>query len=116
MSDVLDRDALIESIDGDMEFLAETVEIFDEDGPELISRMREATAAGDCAGLATAAHTYKGMVGNFCAAKAQQAALTLEMMGKNADLSDAAEAVAALEVQADLLRTALAELLGGGGA
>ena len=36
MSDVLNEQELMESIDDDLEFLEETIEIFDEDGPPLI--------------------------------------------------------------------------------
>ncbi len=113
MSDVIDQPALMENIDGDLEFLAETVEIFKEDGPELISRMRDAIAGGRCEDLGMAAHTYKGMVGNFCAAAAQQAALKLEMMGKNAELRGAEEALTDLEAEAVRLKVALEALLEG---
>ena len=114
MSDVIDRQSLMENIDGDIEFLAETVEMLDEDGPDLLAQMRVAIAGGNCAGLAMAAHTYKGMVGNFCAGTAQQAALELEMMGRNAKLAGAEGALRDLEAEAARLKAALGALLEGG--
>ena len=50
-----------------------------------------------------AAHSLKGSVANFAAAAAVAAALRLEIMGHDGDLSHAGEAVAALEREIDLL-------------
>ncbi|MHC4401272.1 MAG: Hpt domain-containing protein [Planctomycetota bacterium] len=113
MNDVLDKAALLERIDEDMEFLAETVEMFTEDGPQLLSEIRDAVARQDGAALATSAHTFKGMAANFSAIAAVDAALALEMMGKNSDLTGAREALGALEKEAYRLKSALTELLEG---
>jgi HPt (histidine-containing phosphotransfer) domain-containing protein len=111
MSDVIDKDLLMANIDGDMEFLAEAVEMFDEDGSILISRMHQAISDGGPERLLVAAHTYKSMVGNFCAEAAQQAAFKLEMMGRHAELGGAEEALCELEAQAARLRAALDDVL-----
>ena len=114
MSDIFDKEALLDRIDNDMEFLAETVEMLEEDGPDLLGQMRSAVDASDCEALAVAAHTYKGMVANFCADSTAEAALQLETMGKGGDLAGAAEALAVLEDRSRQLATALQELLQGG--
>jgi HPt (histidine-containing phosphotransfer) domain-containing protein len=111
MTDVLDKAALLDRVDHDVEFLAETVEMFDEDAPGLLSQIRDAVAAGDSEALAAAAHTYKGMVANFCAQHATDAARKLEMMGRDGDLAGAQEALGALEKEAERLGSALRELL-----
>ncbi len=67
MTDAFDRDELMERLDGDVEFLAETVEILDEDGPTLLAEVRAAAAAREPERIASAAHAIKGMVSNFCA-------------------------------------------------
>ena len=113
MSELFDREALLERVDNDMEFLAETVEMLEEDGPDLLNQVREAIEGGDSEALSVAAHTYKGMVANFCADSTVEAALKLEMMGKDGDLTGATEAFADLEDLGRRLATALQELLQG---
>lgn len=107
MSDPFDKDGLLEGIDGDIEFLEETIEMLDEDSGELLDQCRAAAAAGDAEALVPPAHTLKGMVGNFCAGPAQEAARVLEFMGREADMAGAADAVAALDREVDQLKTAL---------
>jgi HPt (histidine-containing phosphotransfer) domain-containing protein len=113
MDDVLDKAELFERIDEDMEFLAETVEMFNEDGPQLLSEIRDALKRQDASALAGAAHTFKGMASNFYAKRVVDAALSLEMKGKSGDLTGAAEALSTLEREANQLKSALAELLKG---
>jgi HPt (histidine-containing phosphotransfer) domain-containing protein len=113
MSELFDREALLDRVDNDMEFLAETVEMLEEDGPDLLNQIRDAIEANDAEALSVAAHTYKGMVANFCADSTVEAALNLEMMGKRGDLAGALEAVPVLEDLARQLATALQELLQG---
>jgi len=89
------------------------VEMLEEDGPDLLGQMRSAVDADDSEALAVAAHTYKGMVANFCADSTVEAALQLETMGKGGNLAGAAEALAVLEDRSRQLATALQELLQG---
>lgn len=111
MSELFDREALLDRVDNDMEFLAETVEMLEEDGPDLLGQIGSAIEAGDAEALAVAAHTYKGMVANFCADSTVEAALKLEMMGKDGNLTGASEAFAVVEDQGRQLATALRDLL-----
>ena len=113
MDDVLDKAELLDRVDQDMEFLAETVEMLNEDGPQLLSEIRDAVNRQDASALAGTAHTFKGMAANFCAKRAVDAALALEMMGRSGDLTGAAEALGTLEREAEQLKSALAELLKG---
>lgn len=113
MNNVLDKAELLDRVDQDMEFLAETVEIFNEDGPQLLSEIRDAVKREDASALTGTAHTFKGMAANFCAKRAVDAALALEMMGRNGDLTGAADALCTLEKEAKRLKSALAELLKG---
>ena len=113
MDDVLDKAELLERIDEDMEFLAETVEMFNEDSPKILSEIRDAIKQQDASALTGAAHTFKGMAANFCAKRAVDAALALEMMGRNGDLMGATDALCTLEKEAKRLKSALAELLKG---
>jgi HPt (histidine-containing phosphotransfer) domain-containing protein len=113
MSDELDKIALLENVDGDLEFLAETIQMFREDTPALLSQIENAVMRRDGQALATAAHTLKGMVGNFCARATFDAALRLETMGQNGDLAGAAEAFTTLKEKTQRLETQLQEILQG---
>jgi HPt (histidine-containing phosphotransfer) domain-containing protein len=96
-SGVLDRDAILERVGGDVEFLQELAGIFVEDCPKLLEGIRSAISSGDARGLEHAAHTLKGSVSNFGAERARAAACRLEMLGRTGDLTPAPEACSALE-------------------
>jgi two-component system, sensor histidine kinase and response regulator len=102
-----DGEALLDRVDGDVEFLAETVDILDADAPGLLERLRAAVASGDANAVRSAAHTLKGMVANFCAPPAQEAALRLEQQGRSGDLVGAEAAAADLATEVERLRGAL---------
>lgn len=103
MAVAFDGAELLERVDHDLAFLAETVEMLASDGRALLGEVRGHIAAGDAAGLGRAAHALKGMLSNFCAAATQQAAQELERMGKGGDLAGAAPAAERLEAQVEAL-------------
>jgi CheY-like chemotaxis protein len=105
--EIFDKAAVLDNIDGDVELLRELVETFFEEYPELLSQIREAIAHGDNTALMRAAHTLKGSVGVFATKPAFEAALKLEMMGRNGDLAHAEEAYAVLEKELERLKMAL---------
>ena len=111
MTDPFDRQELLEELDGDIEFLAESVEILEEDAPKLLLDIRSAIDAQDAQAAATAAHTLKSMVGNFCASSAYEAALQIETDGKAGDLSGCRTGLTELEHEIERLQAALAEFL-----
>jgi len=92
-----DEAELMERVDNDVAFLAETVGMLTSDGPVLIGQLRSALASGDAAGVGRAAHAIKGMVSNFCSPQTQSCALEVERMGKGGDLAGAPPAVEALD-------------------
>ncbi len=108
---MFDESALVEQVDGDMEFLADTVGMLADDGPELIAQLRVAIDAGDAAGVGRIAHTLKGMISNFCAHETQSIAFELEKAGKANDLSAAAGLIERLAQQVDALIAELTEFI-----
>jgi HPt (histidine-containing phosphotransfer) domain-containing protein len=102
-----DEAALLERVDHDVEFLAETVRMLSVEGPPLVDGIREALAAGDAASMGRFAHTLKGMVSNFCAPQTHACAHEVEALGKNGNLSLAQPAVQALERQLHALTSEL---------
>ncbi len=96
MAQTFDEVELLERVDNDLEFLAETVQMLTDDGPPLLDKVGEGIAAGNAGDVARDAHALKGMISNFCALEAQEAALGIERMGKSGDLASAPTALEAL--------------------
>lgn len=109
-SEIVDRATVLARVGGDVEVLREVVGLFLDNCPKLLSEIREAVARGDDKALARAAHTLKGSVSNFAAKNAFEAALKLETMGMEADLTGAEDAYAFLEAEITRLKPALAAI------
>jgi HPt (histidine-containing phosphotransfer) domain-containing protein len=103
VSSLVDRDALLESVDGDLEFLEETAELLESDGRRLLAEMRAASEAGDQNGLIQNAHGLKGMVANFCAQSVQRAAGEIEHAAREGALDGLAEKVNDFAISFDRL-------------
>jgi len=93
--------------EGDPEFLAEIVNLFLETCPGLLTAVKDGVLRKDAAALCRAAHTLKGAVANFGAESVVEQAKTLEIMGKDGDLSGADEACQSLHA---LMKALLPEL------
>jgi signal transduction histidine kinase/CheY-like chemotaxis protein len=79
-------------------------QLFAEHAPRLLAAVREALARGDATGVAVAAHTLKGAVGNLPARAAFDAAERLEAVAREGNLEEARTAYAVAEREiADLL-------------
>ncbi|HEX2715032.1 MAG TPA: Hpt domain-containing protein, partial [Candidatus Acidoferrales bacterium] len=108
-SQLLDRAALLERVEGHRTLLAELVELFLGDYPRLLAGVRDAAARGDAKALMRAAHTVRSTLGRFAAPAATAAALQLEEIGRRGELTRVAEACAALEKEIERLKPLLAE-------
>jgi HPt (histidine-containing phosphotransfer) domain-containing protein len=105
MARSFDGAELLERVENDWEFLGDTVQMLSSDGPALLAEIRRSGESGDAPAVGKAAHTLKGMISNFCAPAAQEAALALEKLGKAGDLGGAGAALGSLRVRlADLTR------------
>jgi PAS domain S-box-containing protein len=112
--EALDRRALLGSVGGDAELLAEVVTVFRADSARLLEEIGAALERDDARALERAAHTLKGSVRFFGAAAAAEAALGLERMGRSGDLAGGREALARLTAESERLLAALPEGKGGG--
>lgn len=107
---VIDRevlDNLVEAVGGDGEFLAELLETFYVDTPQLFSTMHAAMETQDADEFRRAAHTLKSNSANFGAMDLSRTAKTLEDMGKAGELEQAGEVLAAAETEYEKVKTAL---------
>lgn len=90
---VMDRQAALDRVGGDREFLAEMTTLFLEgEYPRLMGEIRGAIEQGDAARLASAAHSMKNWVGNYVASSVFAAVEELEETARRGELS-AIEAV-----------------------
>ncbi|MCX5872568.1 MAG: Hpt domain-containing protein [Deltaproteobacteria bacterium] len=94
---VIDRQKLMERVGESPELLVELIQLFLELGPTMLADIKTSIENNSADDLHRAAHTLKGSVGNFAADDAFQAALLLETIGRNSDLSGVQEAYAVLE-------------------
>ena len=111
MSSAFDQDALMDRVDGDLEFLEETIAMLDEESLTLLEGIHAAVRSRDAAALVKPAHALKGMLGNFCAGPAEAAARELEMMGREERLADVGAAADRVQRETQQLQAALHEFL-----
>ncbi len=107
----VDVDELMERVFHDKEFLAELVDLLAEDRPILLNQLREEISRRDGPAALKTAHTFKGTIGNFCAATAHQMAYEVELLCKEEDFEQAAERLVALEAEVELVTAELDRVL-----
>jgi CheY-like chemotaxis protein/HPt (histidine-containing phosphotransfer) domain-containing protein len=100
-------DRLQGMVSGDPEFLAELIDTFLEDTPQLLADMGRAVDAGDAAGLALAAHSLKSNSANFGATALADLCRELEGIAKAGALVGAGERVAQAEAEFERVQGAL---------
>lgn len=108
----LNKALALERLGGDEELLQELAQLFLEEYPALIDKIRSAIDSQDAHGLERAAHSLKGSVGNFGAERAHRAALDLEMIGRAGNLASAPESFAKLQATMDDLQPEILTLAG----
>jgi HPt (histidine-containing phosphotransfer) domain-containing protein len=107
---VVEKQTLLESLEGDAEFLSTVLGIFLTDYPRMLAQIRDAAAGLDAVKLKNAAHELKGSVSFFGVKDAVQAAQSLELMGKTEKLENVDEALVVLEREMDRVVLAFEEI------
>ncbi len=88
---------LLESVGGDRAFLAELVDTYLSDSPQLLSQLHSSLAASNADEFRRAAHSLKSSSANLGALKLSAIAKELEMMGKAGALDGAEPRIAEAE-------------------
>ena len=107
-ANIFDRPLLLSRLEGDAELADEVVQIFIDECPGMVNRLRQAVASADAGQIQFAAHALKGAAANIAAEKVRAAALQLEIMGREGNLAGLAERLATLETEIAQLRNVLA--------
>jgi HPt (histidine-containing phosphotransfer) domain-containing protein len=108
---LFDQNELLDRVDNDWDFLADTVQMLETDGRALMDEIRRAAATADAAALGRAGHAIKGMISNFCSPATHAAAADVERIGKAGDLAAAPAAVETLGARLEELISGLTEFL-----
>jgi histidine phosphotransfer protein HptB len=87
-------EALRESMGAD--YLPELVQAYAEETPQLLAKLRQALADGDCEAFRIAAHSIKSTSNSFGALQFGALAKELELMGREARLDQAVAKVETL--------------------
>ena len=109
----VDKEALLDLVDGDHVFLERLVETFLDDCETYLATIRTAIEKKDAGTLEEAAHGLKGAVANLRAGSAREAAGRLEEMGRSGAFDEAGSALAQLEKEIERLRSVLVEMVDG---
>jgi len=104
---VLDHNEALRNVGGDPALLHELIEVFLQDCPRMIEDTRAALQASDAVTLKRAAHSIKGAVAILGGKAASEAALRLETMARQGDLSHAEAAWQELHQALEQLQCAL---------
>lgn len=106
----LDESLALSRVGGDRDLLREVVELFLNDYPDVLEKIRAAVSRRDAGALEQHAHSLKGSVSTFGAQWAFDAALALERKGRSGDLSGIEEGLGQLEYALGTLRPDLETL------
>ncbi len=106
----LDEAVALSRVGGDRGLLREVVELFLDDYPGVLDKIRAAVSSRDANALEHHAHSLKGSVSTFGAQGAFDAALALERKGRSGDLSGLEEGLGQLENALVTLRPELETL------
>lgn len=89
VKNVINKEELLERVDGDYELLEELLSIFIEELPLQLQDIEMAIKNEDCEKLRTSVHRLKGAVGNLAAEEAYELAAQIELFASQGELSSA---------------------------
>jgi len=108
-SALIDPAIVLSGCAGDAALLADMIQLFEEEAPELLARVEAAVRSSDAEQLRTAAHSLRGLVSSF-STSAAKAAEVLEQLGIEGRAGESAEPYEVLNQAVQELRTILPNL------
>jgi signal transduction histidine kinase/DNA-binding response OmpR family regulator/HPt (histidine-containing phosphotransfer) domain-containing protein/PAS domain-containing protein len=101
---------LLSVLGGEFVYLAELIDSFLEDAPQLLAELNQFVEAGDAAGVRRVAHSLKSNGADFGATTFSDLCKELEMLGKSGALEGAAGLAARIGAEYDRVEAALTAL------
>jgi len=108
----LDYSAALARVGGDVELLQELAGMFMEEYPKLLDAIRGGLAEQNAAAACNAAHQLKGLLAQFGAETARQAAYGVELPARQGDLATTNQNLQILEAAMRLVHPDLAKMAG----
>jgi PAS domain S-box-containing protein len=108
----VDYSAALARVGGDADLLKELVGMFIEEYPKLLAQIREGLERQDAASASSAAHQLKGLLAQFGAEAARQAAYAVEQPARQGDLSATGVNLQVLEAAMRRIHPELARMAG----
>ena len=93
----IDEAGVLKMVGGDRGLLCEMIKLFVEDYPKRVTEITDALRRNDAEAVEFAAHAVKGAAMTLCAGRVAKWAVSIEKMGRDAELQSASAALAALE-------------------
>ena len=109
--DAVNREALLAGFAGRADLLIHVIEVFLEDAPAMLARLRDGIQTGNAVEVSAAAHALKGSVGLFAQGRAYEDARRLEQIGRSGDLANGESVRAEVETSVSGLMSELRELI-----
>ena len=109
-SEVVDLDRALARVGGDRGLYRELLGMLFEDAPEQMRDIGEAIMGGNAKRVEQVAHSLKGAAASLEAGPLRDVALSLEVLGREANLSGAVGMLAELEAEMERLRGFAEEL------
>jgi CheY-like chemotaxis protein len=106
----VDGHELLERVDNDREFLTELVNLFREDGPKQLDKIRKALEKKDAGEMLRGAHLLKGTLANLAARPAADLAADIEHAARSEDWPRSEAALESLDLEMARVLDALSAL------
>src|SRR5579862_1339452 len=108
--DALDRSALLDRVDGDVQLLGEITELFMGESGKLMAGIRDAIRTGDAEGFARGVHTMRGMLRSLSGNAAEELAGLLQALDPQKERQRAEAACDLLDQAVSGLKARLSSL------
>jgi CheY-like chemotaxis protein len=109
---VIDRTKILDNYYNKSKLFKKITEKFFDKYPRMLSDINQAFLNGDFKAIQDVAHSLKGSIGCFAAHSALEAALNVEMIGRNEDTDHAEEAFERLKKEIEYLKRELIKIEG----
>ena len=100
---VFDRNVLLETLDGDEDICAQILEMFLEDAPVQLTKLRQGLEQNDASVVERQAHSLKGAAANIGADRMRGSAASLEIVGREKNLDSTAAMFEELQEEFNLV-------------
>jgi CheY-like chemotaxis protein/HPt (histidine-containing phosphotransfer) domain-containing protein len=107
--DVIDMVDALARVEGDKKLLGEIARMFLAQYPVLLAEIHQALSSSECPALAGAVHTLGSSAGQVGATRALRMARQIEECAESRELANVPPALAALETEIELVKSALIE-------